>query len=731
MDNLSFVKVVGILRKNIKLITLFTIIGLVVGVLYALFVYKPTYVSTSSLLIKNQNQPSLVTELDTSNRLTGLARDSNPALTQIQILSSNVFAEKVWNEISKKYKLTEDTLTGIQLMKSAISVESPVGTDILEVSATWSDPNIAKDIADGFVKAYISSNIDDAKKGIVQSKNSIDSQLMNAETSLEQVRNQIRQFKQSNFTVDLPTEAASMVNQIGSLENRYSEIASTAHSEANKVSALASKLGIEWSKAINSVALGHNTNIAQIQQKLGTAQEELSGISTKYAQTHPAVIALNAKIDQMKNELSDQIKQTVGSTVDPDNLIISDPVRTQMMQELVDSEANYRGLAAQAGVLKSAINNLNARKSFMPAKEHVLATLMQQEENWATVVNTLKAKQIEANIKESEVVGNVNVIDNADLPLYPVFPARSHVTLLFGLMGLFFGIISVIASYLASDSIDDVEQMEKVMHAPVLGIIPWLEKRIYNSSEAIVTPDNSTSYYNLAYQKIISTFRIRGYNSGIKSILFTSSEFSKSRSTILANIAYGLNKTGQSVIIVDADLRTPSIHKEFGLSNNEKFNLAELLTNISREVLENGEFNWNYLNYFTQEASGATGLHVLTSNSNVSDPNEFLHSPAFNMLIQKLKERYDWILIDAPPAMAVPDAVTIGSIVDGVAVTTGLDSTKSSLKNIYKLFNDNQVKIFGVVARQYQPGEAVTSNEYLKQIISRMLPQEDDVLVSK
>ena len=100
------------------------------------------------------------------------------------------------------------------------------------------------------------------------------------------------------------------------------------------------------------------------------------------------------------------------------------------------------------------------------------------------------------------------------------------------------------------------------------------------------------------------------------------------------------------------------------------------------------------------------------------------------MLIQKLKDNYDWIFIDTPPVMAVPDALTVGSFSDGVILTVGLDCRKSHLKKVRKVFNVNHVSIFGIITRELQTGEAASGNEYIKQLISRMMPQ-DDILQEK
>jgi polysaccharide biosynthesis transport protein len=730
VESLSLIKIFNILRKNTRIILLFSITGLVIGILYALILFKPMYQSTAKLLIRNPEQTSYVTEMGTVDNISPLTRDGNPTLSQMEILTSGKLANTVWQKISTKYKFQDSPNIGSELMQKSISVINPVGTDVIEITASWADPKTAKDIADEFVKAYTNYNINTAKKSIKQTQETIDKELASSEQNLALIRARLMQFRRANSTVNIDMESQNIVTQIGDLENRYQQAIASANSERNKVNAISSKLGINWQSAINSVALGHNTNIPALQTRLGQAQEQLAGLASKYAPTHPAMIALNAQINQIKSEMKEQIKQTIGNAVPASNsLIISDPVRTTMMEDLATSEANYRGYLAEGSALGSAIGYLDAKKAAIPNKQLVLSDLSQEELNWSQIVNTLKAKQLETTIRESGIVGNVSMIDVPVVPMFPAFPGRTAMAAMFTVLGMLLGVANVMIVYLLKNTYDGVDEIEDEFKLPVFGVIPWLDKETYSDPGALLAMDDSASYYSLAYQKVVSGMRIKGYNMGMKAFAFSSTEFSKSRSTILMNVAYGLNRAGKSVVVVDADFRTPTVHKEFGLKANEKFSLSELLMNITRETKENGDFNWKYLPYYLQELPESPNLFVVTNTGNVADPNEFLYSSAFNVLIQKLEEHYDWILFDTPPALAVSDAATISSYVDGAILITGIETTKSNLKKVYRQFSAHHIPIFGIIAREEQDKEAISSNEYIKQIISNMIPKDEDAVI--
>lgn len=728
MENITIAKLTNLIARKLKTVIVFALVGLLAGILYAVIFFNPSYKSEAKLLIKNTDQTAFITELGDTSRITPLGANTNPLLTQMEILKSDNYAKNVWQVISRKYNLSINEKKGTSLIQKAVEIKNPVGTDIITINASWSNPETAKDIAEEFAKVYILSNNNIAKQGIIESKQAIDKQLAEAESNLQDIRSKIKDFKENNSTVDLKVESENIVNQIANLEYKYQDVHSQAFAESNKVSSLAKNLGLNWHQAINSVALGNNPNITELQNKLITLKEQQAALATKYTVYHPSKIAVDAEVNSLKEQLASQIKTTVGAS-DQNNLImINDPVRTGMMESLINSEAAYTGLQAQARNLKKAINQLNSKKDKIPVQQLSLNNAEQQEANWANIVNTLKSKQIEAAIRETEVTSNISVVDAPAIPLNAAFPNKIQLASLFAILGTLLGVASILIVALMKNTYDDLDQMEKDLNSNVLGIIPWLDKEAYDEPGILFAIDDSASFYSLAYQKIVSGLRIKGYNADVNSLAFTSSEFSKFRSTIIMNIAYGLNKIGQSVIVVDADFRTPSISREFGLKVSEKFNLAELLSEISRETRATGNFNWEKLNYFTQELPKSDRFHIIPNNGNVPDPCEFLHSTSFNKLIQELKKRYCWVLVDVPPALAVPDSLAVGSAVDGMVLVTGLDADKSILKKIYKQFKNYNIPIFGIVARELQTNEAASSNEYIKQIISRMMPQNESLL---
>lgn len=292
-------------------------------------------------------------------------------------------------------------------------------------------------------------------------------------------------------------------------------------------------------------------------------------------------------------------------------------------------------------------------------------------------------------------------------------------TWLFVLFGVITGLIA--AAFADKNKIKSPEEIENELKFPVLGSIPWIDKNIYNDTNAVSLNDNIISFYSIAYQNIISMLKVKSSKFNIKSLAFTSSEYSKQRSTTLMNIGYSLSKAGQKVILVDADFRTPSVNKEFGLLPSSQHNLENLIPCITNEIRDSGKFNWSLLSYFIQGVEEAENLHILANNGSIENPEEFLYSNAFNMLLRELKDQYDFVLIDTPPIMAIPDAAVISLSTDATVLVAGINSDKKQIKSIKRVLNNYNVDLLGVIAREEEKQEAVSQNKYIIQLISAMI----------
>ena len=163
-----------------------------------------------------------------------------------------------------------------------------------------------------------------------------------------------------------------------------------------------------------------------------------------------------------------------------------------------------------------------------------------------------------------------------------------------------------------------------------------------------------------AYRRLRTNLEFTSLDHPLRTLLITSAGPGEGKSTALANLAVSIAQAGRSVILVDSDLRRPSLHDVFGLDNEEG-----LTTAVARPAEQPA-----------LQDSGVSGLSVLTSGPLPDIPADLIASPAMDAVIAQLSERADIVLFDAPPVVTVSDAAVLASRVDGVLLVVNAGRTR-------------------------------------------------------
>lgn len=209
-------------------------------------------------------------------------------------------------------------------------------------------------------------------------------------------------------------------------------------------------------------------------------------------------------------------------------------------------------------------------------------------------------------------------------------------------------------------------------------------------SNTLITISNPRSPIAEAYRTLRTNLEFSNLDKALRSLLVTSASAEEGKSTTLANLAVTIAQSGKRVILVDADLRRPTLHQIFGLKNNAG------LTDMVRDdaALANPPL---------QETSVAN-LQVLTSGQQPPNPAEILGSKRMSEILTALLERTDMVLFDAPPVLAVTDAAVLSSKVDGVLLVISAGKTKR--ENARKAQNQLEkinARVIGAVLNNVKP----------------------------
>lgn len=202
-------------------------------------------------------------------------------------------------------------------------------------------------------------------------------------------------------------------------------------------------------------------------------------------------------------------------------------------------------------------------------------------------------------------------------------------------------------------------------------------------SRSLITNINPRSPISEQYRTIRTNLQFSAVDTELQTMLFTSSGASEGKSTTVANVAVVYAQQGKRVLLIDADLRKPTVHYSFRVDN---------VRGLSNLLVDNIPFD------DVVHETNIENLHVVTCGPIPPNPSELLASKKMDSMIEELKKVYDVILIDSPPVLAVTDAQILSALVDGVVLVVRSKETEiEAAQKAVELLQASKAKILGAI----------------------------------
>jgi capsular exopolysaccharide synthesis family protein len=291
---------------------------------------------------------------------------------------------------------------------------------------------------------------------------------------------------------------------------------------------------------------------------------------------------------------------------------------------------------------------------------HLESLLAQHRGSYSSLLQSYE----EVRLAETTSVDSVIVVEPADVPRDPVKPRKYLNTLLASVVGCMLALgIAFLIEYL-DDTIKSPSDITEVLGLSSLAIIPRIPGK--ELADRLVTVGHSRSPISEAYRALRTNIQFSSPDKPLRTLLVTSASPSEGKSLTVANLGVVMAQAGQRIVLVDSDLRRPTLHKLFGLSNESG------LTNALFSE-EPG------LDQFLQPAPTVENLRVLTSGPLPPNPSELLGSQRMQELVGRLEAHADVVLFDSPPILPVTDAAILTNLVDGTILVTDAGGTRREM----------------------------------------------------
>jgi len=586
--------------------------------------------------------------------------------------------------------LTEAShLATMKRLKLMVEAKPQEGTHIINIRVVSGDAPEAARVANVLAQAYRDYNIQQTNKKTFETRAFIEEQLRLTSETLKQAEHALQAFKEQNGLIALDAQTAETLGQMHSVQSER-ERARAERAEIESQLKAIEAAGKGQADRLMGILMSAppGTSLGQLRNKLSELNLKRQTLLISFTEKHP-------QVEEVAHEIQ--------------------AVHREVQREL---QSNQQAAAAREADLTRRVEALRRENQGLPEKGLAMVRLQREVGLQESLYSQLKAKYQEVQIQESGKMEEVSVVKPAVTPDKPFnIPSKLMILLTGAVMGLILGVVLVFLVEVFDTSMGTIEDVEELLKVPVLGVIPQLEndprKKGPGYGESARSRAHDLAIHYEPKSQAAESFRALRTNlqflrleSKGKLFLLTSAFVQEGKTLNAVNLALSLAQAGSKVLLVDADLRKPNVHRVFGLSREPgvtdcvlgNYQWGEVVETISDVML--GDFAIEDI----LMTPGMDNLHIMTAGTKPPNPTEILSSERFREFLKEARSQYDFIFVDSPPVLPVADATEIAPLMDGVFLvyTVGrigrgvLKRAKSTLDNV-------EAKVMGVVLNNVKP----------------------------
>ncbi len=540
---------------------------------------------------------------------------------------------------------------------------------ILTISARSHDPRLAKQLAETLVRDYFADQKKDRQRGLVQMEAWLSAKLAELKARSTETGVAIEKLK-AKSGVDGSTKDSLGDRQIAELSTQLT----IAHSDAADKKARLEQID----QAGDGAGIGLNVPetaspmIAQLRVQQSVLRQQEAELRTKFGDGHASVIAVATQLANIKRAIHDEAERVRSDMQYSYDLAIR---REQTLREEIQKSTAGRDSSGDYEKLQE------------------LKQLRQAADANGKVYDAYLARYSEIESSKSVVDTNERIISVASVPTEPVSPRSKLLVIVGGGMGVALGLLLAFVVDITTAGIKMGAEAEQAFGFPVVGNVPLYRvgKKIHQSrartlAQAIV--NEPLSPLSEAFRTIRVSLRLSNQMENPKVIVVTSSVAGEGKSTLSLLLAASSAAAGHRTILIDCDIRGRSISRDFGEQQSGLTDVLAGNADLESVIVRHPE----------------SGCFVLPAGSIISSPGDLLASPSMAATIERLRARYDYIVIDTPPLLSVVDGLALAGIADKIIVAIDGRTTRPvSVAEAFRLLRPEARRIAGIVFNKAEP----------------------------
>jgi succinoglycan biosynthesis transport protein ExoP len=548
--------------------------------------------------------------------------------TQLEILQSR----KVRAAVIESYeKMGYDDLTlengGPDSLGGMMLVSTRPTSEVVDISVVHQDWEKAAVLANLITEVYEQQNLESRRKQASEAKKWLVLELEKAERRIDDANKAKLEYQTRVDLADAEEEVTALSASMAALNSSYGELNTqrvllqSALDSHDKLLARG-----EYAQVAQDL---HTPLLERLADDYAVAVSSHASLAARYGEKHPQRMDAQSKMERLAGELETEVRRAVD-----------------------DERARLRQIESKQASLQREIEGskaqLLARQDLVEGYDKLEQELLLAKQTYAQ----LQTRDVELELSSRTQLNNVEIIDPAIARPNKVKP-NVKVNLLLALVtGLGMGVLIGFLREYFDDTISSPLDVATYLRTPYLAMVP----KVAGSDEknlALYTHRNPTSAAAEALRALRTVLELNPKGTVLKRLLVTSSVSSEGKTSTTIGLGVAFANLGKRVIVIDADLRRPRMHKVFDVPREAGVS-AVLLNQTPLQACIH--------------PSPVPGLDVMPAGEGTDHPNELLASNEMMRLLEELDQRYDMVLLDTPPAVMLSDSLILSKFVDGVVL---------------------------------------------------------------
>lgn len=698
-----------LVRQRFWLLGVFTGV-LALSALYT-FIQKPTYQSSMQLLVEPNYQGRKDAGSPRQFADTNVEIDNSTQLTEMR---SSQLLQKAVNRLKADYPEMNVAKLQSSLVLTQIE-EDKVKTKIFQVLYTDTDPEKTQRVLKAIQQVYQDYNREQQKQRLAKGLAFINEQLPRVEGQVNSAENDLEQFRKTRNLVDPELQSKALIDALSKVQqDKQANLAQIRDVQA-RYTVLQQQLSRSPQQALIASRLSQSSRYQTLLNEIQKTELALVKERLRFKDRSPFVQQLLDQQQRQRTLLGQELRRALGN--DAAQIAQGEALLAQgqlgatdlaLASQLVEAQSNLASLTARAQSLDNTERSLKAELKQFPELLAEYGRLQPKVQiGRETLQQLLKARQ-ELALEIARGGFDWQVVEEAK-PGEKMGPDLKQNLLLGAVAGLMLGAIAAFVRDGIDDAVHTSDELKQQVALPLLGMVPAytyepssaLIQLPFHKTEALTPSTMDVIHwqpFREAMDLLYKNIQLLPTATGLKSLVVTSALAGEGKSTLALGLAISAARLHQRVLLIDADLRRPSLHKQLDLPNEQ--GLSTLLATQASTL--------NPSSLTPSHRYQDISLSILTAGPTPTDPAKLLSSHRMGELITALEQNYDLIILDAPPVLGIVDAILAGSFCDGVVMAGRIGQvSRTELNQAVSMLS--KLNVIGIIAN----GAKDTTNQYL------------------